>query len=186
MAMILALIALFLFASCSEAFRFHSPVRGVRLFHSQINISPSILQCKKEINIYENEEVIVDLDDTENDLALETFKELALNSNSVSVQAFLEWEDIKEVMSRGYIDKETIGIIMKEVGIKSGFLDFAQFKEMVDMVNHVNAALEQNELEGLDDDADDEEGEGEADSFFPPGDDDDDDTMKWLDKQLKS
>ena len=118
--------------------------------------------------------------------ALETFKELALNSNSVSVQAFLEWEDIKEVMSRGYIDKETIGIIMKEVGIKSGFLDFAQFKEMVDMVNHVNAALEQNELEGLDDDADDEEGEGEADSFFPPGDDDDDDTMKWLDKQLKS
>jgi len=144
------------------------------------------LECKKEIDIYENEEVIVDLDDTENDLALETFSELALHSSSLSVQAFLEWDDIKEVMSRGFIDQETIGIIMKELGIKSGFLDFAQFKEMVEMINHVNAALEQNELEGLDDD--DDAYEEEENSFFPPGEDDDkdDDTMKWLEKQLKS
>lgn len=161
---------------------FRSSLHRLNLNVQKMN-SPTLLLCKKGIDIYENEEILVDLDDTANDLALETFKELSLQSDSVSVQAFIEWEDIQEVMARGFIDKETLGIILKELGIKSGFMDFAQFKEAVDMVNHVNAALEQNAEMG-EDDADLEDDE----SFFPPGeeDDEDDETMKWLEKQLKS
>lgn len=174
---------------CSESFRIPLPVRGIRLYQNNVYNLPSLYcEKKKIIDIYENEEIIVDLDDTEYDLALETFKELALNSNSVSIQAFLEWDDIKDVMSRGFIDEETIGIIMKELGIKSGFLEFSQFKEMVEMINHVNAALEQNEALN-DEDDDDDEGNysNDDDSFFPPSESgDDDDTMKWLEKQLKS
>lgn len=190
----IVILAALLIASFSEGFQSQLSFQQFRKFIPRFQESTNIhlksqphmmLYCKKGIDIYENEEVIADLDDTENDLALETFKELALHSNSVSVQAFMEWEDIKDVMSRGFIDQETLGIIMKELGIKSGFMDFAQFKELVEMVNHVNAALEQNDLDGIDDAEYDDEAEEEG-SFFPPDQDEDDDTMKWLEKQLKS
>ena len=39
-----------------------------------------------------------------------------------------------QVLDRGFVDSETMDIIIKEVGIKSGFMNFEQFKELVGML----------------------------------------------------
>ena len=49
---------------------------------------------EKEVDIYENEILIGDLDDTADDMALETFKELSMHTDSISIQAFMEWEGL--------------------------------------------------------------------------------------------
>ncbi len=56
-------------------------------------------KTKPEIDIYERETKIEDLDDAVDSLALETFKELSFETDTLSLQAFLEWEDIKEVQT---------------------------------------------------------------------------------------
>ena len=140
----------------------------------------------KDIDIYENEEFLSEDDDDseiEDAMALETFLELSFNTGSLSEQAFLDWEDIQEVFARGFVDRETIMIIMKEVGVKGGFMNFVQFKDVVELVNQVNAALEQNSLNDEDDKEifdnvlTDDEGAAISDS-------EDDSTAKWIEAQL--
>ena len=68
-----------------------------KYFNPSINLNNNryhIALNEKEVDIYENEILIGDLDDTADDMALETFKELSMHTDSISIQAFMEWEGL--------------------------------------------------------------------------------------------
>jgi hypothetical protein len=121
MALFSIICSLILINSCSIQFNRFKTIQNFKV-HSFHN---------NPIDIYENEQIIGDLGETGDEMALETFKDLSRQTDSLSLQAFLEWEDIKDVMSKGFIDNQTIAIIFKEIGIKSGFMNFIQFRETV-------------------------------------------------------
>lgn len=161
-----------------------------RMFYLQSSIGQKNPIYAKDIDIYENEELLSEDDDSEIEdaMALETFLELSFNTGSLSEQAFLEWEDIQEVLCRGFVDRETMMIIMKEVGIKGGFMNFIQFKDVVELVNQVSTTLEQNSLNDEDDEEvfDDELTKGSLGGSVDVDavNDDDDSTAKWIEAQL--
>ncbi len=111
------LATLLLYLSPLVSFRINYNQRRIISHHELFNSDPPPVSKPKEFDVYENEILFTDLKDTEEELALETFNELSLHTNSLSIQAFLEWEDIKDVLAKGFIDKETMDIIFKEVGM---------------------------------------------------------------------
>jgi hypothetical protein len=72
-----------------------------------------------------------DGDDLSKSMAMETFKELSLHTDSLSVQAFMDWDDIKDTIANGLVDESIVKMIIKEAGIKTGFMSFEQFTEVV-------------------------------------------------------
>ncbi len=40
-------------------------------------------------------------------------------------------------MEKGFVDEEVMDIILKEVGIKTGFMNFEQFRELVGKLHHL-------------------------------------------------
>ena len=179
-------------ASLNTFKNFHSDTIRCKQIKIDYRTKQGIRLLVKDMDdeIYENEErALGDDDDTEIEdaMALETFMELSYNTNSLSVQAFMDWEDIQDVLARGFVDQETIKIVLKEVGVKSGFMNFVQFKDTVELVNQVNAALEHNSLDDEDDrdvlkNAVDGEDESWKDETAEA--DDDDSTVRWIEAQL--
>ena len=79
---------------------------------------------------------------------------------------FLSWDEIVDVLDSGIIDRETMEIILKESGVAGEFMTFEQYFEVVDLVNEVSLALEEEE-EGED---------GEHEGNVVAG----DDALNWL------
>ena len=81
------------------------------------------------------------------EMAAEAFDHLRGDSPLLSVEVFLNWSEIKDVLDKGYIDMETIEIILLEVGVEHNVflrsMSFPQFVEVVDLVNQISIALEQ-------------------------------------------
>jgi hypothetical protein len=82
-------------------------------------------------------------------MAKEIFDELKGIDEYVSLKKFVEWDDVIDVMNRGYIDLETIKFIFIESGVSNEMLNFEQFFEVVDLLNQVSVAIEdaQNDVE---------------------------------------
>lgn len=92
----------------------------------------------------------------EKTMATELYDELRGEDTFLSINTFLEWDDIKDVLEQGLIDLDTIGIILKEAGVNQPWLTFDQFFEVVDLVNQVSIMFEGDGL-GLGDDDEDED-----------------------------
>jgi hypothetical protein len=75
----------------------------------------------------------------------ESYYELKGELPFLSKKQFIEWEDMQEIFSRGYIDMETIDAVFQEVGVLSNDITCEQFIEMVDVINQVSIALESSE-----------------------------------------
>ena len=91
-------------------------------------------------------------------MAQDLYNGLRGNDSSLSVESFLQWEDIKDVLGRGFIDADTMQIIFSEAGVHDGIMTFDQFFEVVELVNQVSLALEESGgMEEVDDDDEEEE-----------------------------
>lgn len=90
-----------------------------------------------------------DEDDTEleNRMALELYDQLRGLEPLLSVDSLLEWDDVKEVVARGYMTVEVVHLILAEVGITNNKLTFPQFMEAVNIINQVSLAVEHGGLE---------------------------------------
>jgi DNA-directed RNA polymerase subunit N (RpoN/RPB10) len=102
-------------------------------------------------SILDDDEVYTDFEtmNTDNELqkkmARELYDELRAGQLGLSIESFLKWEDIEDVLDSGIIDDETMEIIIDEVGVKNGILSFEQFYELVELVNQVSIALDGDE-----------------------------------------
>jgi hypothetical protein len=113
----------------------------------------------------------------EMDMAQDLYDELRGDDILLSVEKFLAWDDIQDVLSRGFIDDETMTTIITEVGVSGGLMTFEQFYEMVDLVNQVSIALESPSGEdGMFDDLDMMEADDEVDD----GADNSAEAYKWI------
>jgi hypothetical protein len=99
----------------------------------------------------------------EDEMARELYDELRAGKPGLPIEDFLQWEDIVDIMSTGIIDDETMEVIIEEVGVsKDGILSFEKFRELVDLVNQVAIAFEQEAdmMNEFDIDAEDEDVDG--------------------------
>mmetsp|Transcript_24428 Transcript_24428/g.40682 ORF Transcript_24428/g.40682 Transcript_24428/m.40682 type:complete len:205 (-) Transcript_24428:2116-2730(-) len=110
------------------------------------------------------------------EMAKMQFEELCIGDNStdddlLSVVAFMQWEDIVDVLSRGTLDVPIIREILVEVGVDmddiSARMDFPQFLEAVELVNQMTLALDGGSIyedeDGIkDDSAGGEDGAGDT------------------------
>ena len=95
------------------------------------------------------------VDELGEQMALEQYNALKESSDGISsallsVDDFIKWEEIQDVLEYGVVDMETVQIILQEVGVHGGVMTFEQFKESVDLINASQTALEEDEFAGLD------------------------------------
>ena len=86
----------------------------------------------------------------EREMAQEMFDMLRGEDEALSIDAFLEWDDIKDVIELGIIDPETMALIIEAVQGKNpvrDILTFEQWLEAVELVNQVQLTLESVEEE---------------------------------------
>eukprot|EP01041_Mallomonas_annulata_P012805 gene12805-26999_t len=69
------------------------------------------------------------------ELQQELFNELRGKSKTLSVKKFMEWDDITDGLSEGYLSKEFIDTAMKQAGIISKEITFEQFSKVVNTLN---------------------------------------------------
>eukprot|EP01041_Mallomonas_annulata_P007472 gene7472-15292_t len=86
----------------------------------------------------------------EEELALqqELYDELRGKSKTLSIKKFMEWEDITDGLSEGYLSKDLIATAMKQAGINSKNTIDLTFEQFVFIVNKLNE--------------DEEDGDGDA------------------------
>lgn len=86
-------------------------------------------------------------------LAWDQFNELKdTKGDLLSIEKFVAWEDIQDVLDGGNVDRETLDIIFKECNVVGGYMNFDQWLEVVDLVNQVTLALDDSD-QGTDSDA---------------------------------
>lgn len=136
--------------------------------HANKNLSPQpqvLYDTARSTGIYEPlnsfpEDYFADEDSLESELAKDLYNQLKGDSPILSVDQFVAWDDIQDILTRDVIDLDTVNIILNEVGVKSDGIHFDQFVEAVELVNQVSEAIEGDWGEGGDDeesdDADDE------------------------------
>jgi len=100
-------------------------------------------------------EIFEGVDELGEQMALEQYNALkespdGISSALLSVDDFIKWEEIQDVLEYGVVDMETVQIILQEVGVHGGVMTFEQFKESVDLINASQTALEEDEFAGLD------------------------------------
>ena len=77
----------------------------------------------------------------EREMAREMFDMLRGEGETLSVEEFLEWDDIKDVLEAGIIDADTMTLIVKSIGVKDS-MTFEQWLDTVELVNQVQLTLE--------------------------------------------
>ena len=95
--------------------------------------------------VYTDFETMNSDNELEKKMARELYDELRAGQLGLSIESFMKWEDIEDVLDNGIIDEETMEIIIDEVGVKNGILTFEQFYELVELVNQVSIALDDDE-----------------------------------------
>jgi hypothetical protein len=153
---ILIIIVIGLYASLTSAFHFNHIARlssvSSRRTSNYNDFQRTFLRVNSVLNnILDDDEVYTDFETMNNDnelekkMARELYDELREGQLGLSIESFLKWEDIEDVMNNGIIDNETMEIIIDEVGVKNGVLSFEQFYELVELVNQVSMALDGDE-----------------------------------------
>eukprot|EP01039_Chlorochromonas_danica_P002973 gene2973-3241_t len=95
--------------------------------------------------LYEEPDGYFDDDDTdslEEEMSQDLYNQLKGFDERLSVDSFLQWDEIQEILSHGTMDKETISFILSEAGVTNDVITYDQFREVVDLVNQVNETLE--------------------------------------------
>ena len=115
-----------------------------------------------EIAEERNERNVLDgIDDEGVDLiAQQIYESLKGESKSLSVKAFLEWEDVSELIDQGIVKLSTVNLLIAEVGgAKAQTLTFDQFWQLVNLLEDASDAAADKVASGLGDaeDFDDEE-----------------------------
>lgn len=77
----------------------------------------------------------------EREMAREMFDMLRGEGEKLSVEEFLEWDDIKDVLEAGIIDADTMTLIVESIGVKDS-MTFEQWLDTVELVNQVQLTLE--------------------------------------------
>ena len=145
-----------LYASLANGFQFnyHARVNPVSFRRTSCNndFRRTFLRVNSVLkNILDDDEVYTDFETMNSDnelekkMARELYDELREGQLGLSIESFLKWEDIEDVLNNGIIDEETMEIIIDEVGVKNGILTFEQFYELVELVNQVSLALDGDE-----------------------------------------
>jgi Ca2+-binding EF-hand superfamily protein len=90
-----------------------------------------------------------------------------LQSELLTVKAFKEWEDVKELVDSKTIKMQTIDLLVKEVGATNGKMTFDQFWQLVNLLEEASDASKpmpvpskitaEDVSESLGDDGDDDE-----------------------------
>ena len=110
--------------------------------------SATLLRNSVLKSILDDDEVYTDFETMNSDnelekkMARELYDELRAGQLGLTIESFMKWEDIEDVLDNGIIDEETMEIIIDEVGVKNGILTFEQFYELVELVNQVSMALD--------------------------------------------
>ena len=115
-----------------------------------------------EISEERNERNVLDgIDDEGVDIiAKEIYESLKGESESLSVKAFLEWEDVSELIDQGIVKLSTVNLLIVEVGgAKSQTLTFDQFWQLVNLLEDASDAAADKVASGLDDSEDFDEDE---------------------------
>jgi hypothetical protein len=99
-------------------------------------------------------------------MAREQYDTLRGDGPLLRTSQFLSWDEIVDVLDSGIIDRETMEIILNESGVGGEFMTFEQYFEVVDLVNQVSLALEEEE---------EDEGEGHEGNVAGG-----DDALNWL------
>ena len=120
----------------------HSLKRNVARFQTQIDKQKAFhpksswsLQAVLK-SILDDDEVYTDFEtmNTDNELqkkmARELYDELRAGQLGLSIESFLKWEDIEDVLNNGIIDEETMEIIIDEVCVMNSILSFEQCHEL--------------------------------------------------------
>lgn len=161
-----------------------SSVTALLLAKNNINNNDPRLGRYVGINEFD-EEYLKDDIDMEKDMARDLFEQLRSRGvddaepGLLSLHKFFEWDDMKEVLAKGFIDMNTMDTILSEAGVVRDALTFDQFYEVVDLVNQVQIALEDGSgSEGINDeyDTDGNEDDSEEDILSDP------DFKAWLNK----
>lgn len=117
-----------------------APCNAVRRYLSSTDLP------EREIPLEEvDEEVQRDLE-LENKLALDQYNALKGDTALLQTSTFMRWDEILDVLEYGVLDVETIDDILTECDVTQGFMTFAQFKEVVTLINDAQLALEQEEF----------------------------------------
>ena len=103
-------------------------------------------------------------DDVEEELIEDIFDKIADKNGKLSLKAFNNWEDLKELISDGAISKELVNEIVADVlQGKSTTISKEQFVEIVDRIDRLT---DEGEEEDDDDDDDDYEEDFDASKVF--------------------
>ena len=143
--------------------------------------SATLLRNSVLKSILDDDEVYTDFETMNSDnelekkMARELYDELRAGQLGLTIESFMKWEDIEDVLDNGIIDEETMEIIIDEVGVKNGILTFEQFYELVELVNQVSMALD-----GDDDLLQDENGNEILSELEREEDKGNEEAYKWL------
>jgi hypothetical protein len=77
----------------------------------------------------------------EREMAQSMFDMLRGDNEELPVEAFLEWDDIRDVLDLEIIDTETMALIIESCGV-SDSMTFTQWLDAVELVNQVQLTLE--------------------------------------------
>lgn len=77
----------------------------------------------------------------EREMAKEMFDVLRGDDEELSVEDFMEWDDIKDVLEAGVIDAGTMALIVESIGVKKS-MSFEQWLDTVELVNEVQLTLD--------------------------------------------
>lgn len=79
-------------------------------------------------------------------------------SRSITVNEFMAWDELKDMLSDGLLDTETVSALLAEVGIDTGDkkakMDFDMFYTVVTMLDETLEAMDGIDMDNLEDDDD--------------------------------
>ena len=114
-----------------------------------------------EISLERNERNVLDGIDDEgvDSIAKQIYEDLRGESDSLSVQDFLKWEDVSELVDQGIVQLSTLNLLIAEVGgAKTQTLSFDQFWQLVNLLEEASDAAADKVAASMgDDDVDDSE-----------------------------
>lgn len=77
----------------------------------------------------------------EREMAREMFDMLRGEAEELTVEEFMKWDDINDVLEAGVIDADTMALIIESIGVKQS-MTFEQWLDTVELVNEVQLTLD--------------------------------------------
>jgi len=82
-------------------------------------------------------------------MAQELFDELRGGDERLSIEKFMAWDDIQDVLGNGVIDEETMTYILEECDVKGKSMNLAEWMAVVDLINEVELTLQEEQYSDL-------------------------------------